>query len=44
MKVLSGFELDKQNRFAKNSECSKEKDPKIFWIWVSFYENEKSFN
>ena len=22
------FELDKQNRFAKNSKCSKEKDPK----------------
>ena len=28
--VYTGFELDKQNWFAKNSEGSEEKDPKNF--------------
>ena len=27
---MSGFELDKQNQFAKNSERNEEKDSKMF--------------
>ena len=42
--VFTGFELVKQNRFAKKSECSKEKGPeKIFGFANHFMKNVKSF-